>query len=412
MMGPLLVGSLLGPWIGHLSDTCRSRFGRRKPFILVGAWALCLSYGLVWMVPQAWPPAVQLCYFAIIGCVFYTAGAVYTVPLTSMVYELGDTPHKRTRLLGFTAYFFKTGSLLYQWVFPLAQLAIFGSVIVGIKFVGWGIGLFVFGLMGTLPVLFIKEPKQTPAANNSHVSVAALSPLSFRQSMKTILENRAMRLLVAVVFIQMGGAAWVAMMDYYLLVYFVHGGDIAAGAVWKGVLSTAYALAGMACVPVVVYFSRRMGKLNALKAIFILNAVGGVAKWFIFVPGVDWVIVLDAVLCSAIWTAMVVLVPSIVSDLNAQSRLSRSEMQSASSPSQAGAYVAVHGWAVSFAGMLAFLASGLTLNIIGFDAASGAQQTEGAIWNMRVILSGGTLLFSVCALAVLHYFGGYRQNTP
>lgn len=421
MMGPLCLGSVLGPWVGHLSDTYQSRFGRRRPFIAVGAWGLCVSYGLVWMVPQHWSSSAQLMYFAATGSIFYIAGAVYTVPLTSMVYELSDDPHQRTRLLGFTTYFFKTGSLMYQWVFPLAQLAIFGSVVVGIKYVGWGLGLLVFGVMGTLPALFIKErrlPSVKPALAISPSS-SVLSPDTFQRSMKAIIDNRSMRLLVAVVFIQMGGSAWVAMMDYYLLVYFVHAGDIETGAIWKGGLSTAYALAGMGCVPLVVYFSRVVGKLNALKAIFILNVLGGLAKWFIFVPSMRWGIIVDAVLCSAIWTAMVVLVPSMVSDLNAaqskadtEESIRKGSAKEGESRTHAGAYAAVHGWAVSFAGMLAFIASGLTLNLIGFEASAGPNQSDSAIFNMRVILCGGTVLFSVFALAILHYFDSSRQNSP
>lgn len=402
MMGPLLFGSAIGPWIGHRSDACTSRFGRRRPFIFVGAWGLCISYGLLWMVPQSWSSSAQITYFFIVACVYYVAGALYTVPLTSMVYELSDDPHQRTRILGFTTYFFKTGSLMYQWVFPIAQLAIFGSVVVGIKFVGWGVGLGIFALMGMLPALLISEPAQP--------SVLDRVTISFKQSMGAVLNNREMRLLIIVVFIQMGACAGSAMMDYYLLVYFVHAGDIATGAVWKGVLSTSYALAGMACVPLVVYFSKRIGKLTALKAIFLVNIFGGVAKWFIFVPGVRWGIVLDAALCSAVWTAMVVLVPSMISDLNAQQCKQPSTNHTAL-PSQAGAFAAVHGWAASFAGVTAFIASGLTLNLIGFDAASGAAQHEQAIQSMRIILSGGTALFSLCALAVLHYLGLNRQNS-
>ncbi|ABD79947.1 major facilitator superfamily MFS_1 [Saccharophagus degradans 2-40] len=407
MMGPLLFGSAIGPWVGHLSDACNSRFGRRRPFIFVGAWGLCISYGLLWMVPQSWSSSAQIVYFFIVACAYYVAGAIYTVPLTSMVYELSDDPHQRTRILGFTTYFFKTGSLMYQWVFPIAQLAIFGSVIVGIKFVGWGIGIFIFALMGMLPALFIREATQP----NGIGCVVDRVTVSFKQSLGAIINNREMRLLIIVVFIQMGACAGAAMMDYYLLVYFVHAGDIGTGAVWKGVLSTSYALAGMACVPLVVHFSKRVGKLTALKCIFIINIVGGVAKWFIFVPGARWGIVLDAVLCSAVWTAMVVLIPSMISDLNAQQSMQSSTATKGATGSQAGAFAAVHGWAASFAGVTAFIASGFMLNLIGFNAASGAAQPEQALLCMRIILSGGTAVFSLCALAVLHYLGWSRQNS-
>lgn len=253
---PLLIAGAMGPVAGHISDNFTSRWGRRRPFIVGAAFALCMSYGLVWMVPQHWSSTAQIAYFTLGVVCFYTAGVVYSVSLRSFTYELAGGYHQRTAILGFTAYFLKAGSLIYQWAFPLAQLAVFGGVLAGIKIVGWGIGIIVFALLGILPVFAARE---APGVQHATDTRMPLLP-----SLRAVLADRKMRILIAVILIQMGGSACVAMMDYYLLVYYVHGGSIQEGAVWKGVLSTAYAVIGMAYVPLVARLSFQVGKVLSL----------------------------------------------------------------------------------------------------------------------------------------------------
>lgn len=392
---PLLLGNSIGPVVGHLSDNCRSKYGRRRPFIFMASWCVCLCYGLIWMVPASWSEREQLIYFAVTATFFYVAVAFYTVPLNGMAYELSDDYHQRTAIMGFTAYFLKAGALLYQWVFPLAQLTIFGGVYLGIRYVGWGLAFIVFGLFGTLPALLISESKSI--AGRQYPS------LGFKAGLRTVLRNRSMLLLLGITILQLGGAAYAAMMDYYLLVYYVYAGDISQGAIWKGVLSTSYATISILYVPVITRISFRVGKANTLKLIYLLNAVGGLAKWFIFVPGARWSIMLDALLCSAIWTAMVVLVPSMIADASQQNN-----SQQTNSP--AGVYASVHGAVAGYSGVLALLVCGLSLNIIGFDAQLKGNQLDVTLHSMRLILSGGTLLFSLVALALLQYWQIDRQK--
>src|SRR3954465_6026010 len=51
---PRLWDAFIDPLVGNLSDNCRSRFGRRRPFIVVGAITMAISYGLIWMVSPDW----------------------------------------------------------------------------------------------------------------------------------------------------------------------------------------------------------------------------------------------------------------------------------------------------------------------------------------------------------------------
>ena len=392
---PLLLAGSLGPLAGHTSDNFHSRWGRRRPFIVASALALCVSYGLVWMVPQDWSAAAQFSYFSVAVACFYIAGVIYSVSLRSFTYEQAGGYHQRTAIMGLMAYFEKAGSLIYQWAFPLAQLAVFGGVLIGIKYVGWGIGIGVFALLGMLPALFIRE-EGTARTTEAHTP--------FVGSMGFVFRDRKMRILVAVILTVMGGSACVATMDYYLLVYYVNGGDLQQGAFWKGVLSTAFAVMGIIYVPIVTRLSYHVGKLQTLRLALVLNVVGGFAKWFIYTPGTQWLLLLDAALCAAMWTAMAVLIPSMIADRSAAAT-------QRSHHCKAGVYASVQSLAITVATVVVLLGYGLCLNLVGFEAQLAGNQAEGTIFAMRVILSAGTIAFSALALFALLRYSGSRAGT-
>lgn len=389
---PLLLGTLLGPWVGHLSDHHQSRFGRRRPFILVASWACCLFFGLIWMVPTGWGELAHLLYFVVFSLLFYVAATFMSVPMTCLSYEMSPDYHQRTEIMGFTTYFLKLGSLLYQWLFPLAQLAIFSSVFVGIRYVGWGVALFIFGLLGTLAACYSKEIV--------HRSAVTFPPVTLRQSLKTLKSNKGLRVLLLLTVLQMAGGAFTASMDYYLLVYFIADGDIAQGAIFKGWLSMAYAAFGFLTVPLIYALSSRVGKIKAMQLIYAVTLVGGACKWFIFTPeGYGW-IWLDALLCTAAWTAMTMLIPSMMADLCDEDELKHGQRRE-------GVFVAIHSWVTSLSAALALLVAGLSLNLIGFDAQQAAAQNPDSIFAMRVILALGTMLFALCSLLIVR---GYHLD--
>ena len=51
MVVPRLWEALSDPIIGHVSDNTRTRWGRRRPFIVVGGLLVALSFVAMWWVP-------------------------------------------------------------------------------------------------------------------------------------------------------------------------------------------------------------------------------------------------------------------------------------------------------------------------------------------------------------------------
>jgi GPH family glycoside/pentoside/hexuronide:cation symporter len=180
-------------------------------------------------------------------------------------------------------------------------------------------------------------------------------------------------------------------------VYYMCGGDIAEGSVWKGVLSVSYAGLGFLTVPLIARLSAKRGKITALQWIYLLTIIGGCLKWFIFTPDIRWLLILDAVFCTGVWTTMTMLIPSMMADVCDEDELLHGQRRE-------GLFVALHNWITSLSAALALLLAGLSLNLIGFDAQLQGNQSDTSMLSMRIILSFGTVLFALLSLWCLHYY--------
>lgn len=384
---PVLVATLIAPLVGHFSDSLHCRWGRRRPLIALGVMAASVSFGLLWMVPVNWQTQSQLAYFSGLYLVFFLCVTVANVPMTSLSYELSHREHERQSIMVINTYFIKVASVLYQWSFPLAGMAIFGGIAAGIKVTGWMIAIVAIGLMGLLPVFICRE----------QVTVKTPPTPTRLRSCLHLLTHPGVGWLMVLCLLQLGGSVMAASMDYYLLVYAVSQGDVSQGAVLKGVLSTSYAVVGLLSVPLVSGLVTRYGKESALQIVLWLTLFGGVIKWFLFVPGAGYWVALDAFFCCAIWTAMSTVVPMCNAQLS-------DRHTALTGKQEAGMFSAIFHSTASLAGIVALVGSGALLNAIQFDAQRGAAQTTTTILMMRLILSGGTVLVGVLSLLCLRYY--------
>lgn len=403
---PMLLGTALSPWLGAYSDQFRSRFGRRRPFLLVGTLVCAASFAAMWQVPPTWPMTWQIGFFASLCLVFFAALPLMAVPLSSLVFEQTDDEQQRTLLFGVTSAVQKIGALGYQWLVPFSQMAMFGSLINGVRSVGLLVATLLIALPGLLATVLSKEKQLNVAEHsvnqNSHQQdFPEKSSASLSHSFRRLYQPGPLPWLFAICFLQLGGCAWVAGADYYLLVYSMFAGDIVAGSWWKAILSTSYALVGLLSVPVLAKLSQRFGIWRVLVGVFSLNALGGLAKWLLFTPDIGYWLLLDALLCSPAWTAMVMLVPPLLTKTSRVSQQNEAACKNEAGQHESSAYGEVSGlyhWVVSGSGAIAMLLAGATLNWSGFSAALGAAQSEHTLWLLRFVLAGGTF---ACSLGIL-----------
>ncbi len=374
------------PLVGMISDNCHTRFGRRKPIIVLGAVLQALAFGLIWMVPQGLSHTATVAYLVGTLLLFYTCFSIFSVPLMSLTYEMTPDYQERTRVTAFGGFFGKVGELTYSWMFWAANLALFGSVLMGVRTVGWIVGLAVMGCAGMVPGLFVRERYYKKAEKQPRVR---LGP-----AFKAAFSNRAFAVLIGLTICQVLAGMLASNIDYYLIVYHMCGGDIVEGTKWKAVLSTGYAVLGIGMIYPVNWLANHYGKRTTLAGIFGLVLLGSFGKWLLFTPGNPWKILLDPILCGPVWTALNVLTPSMLADVCDDDELRHGLRRE-------GMLGSLFSWIQKTGYALAFFGSGVALNLVGFDATLHGAQSHGAILGMRLMLAVSTGVWAAIAIGLL-----------
>ncbi|MBI2299534.1 MAG: MFS transporter [Armatimonadetes bacterium] len=95
-----LSDGLVDPVVGYLSDKTRSRWGRRKPFMLLGGPLACLFFVLAWCPPAVRESTGNFWYATLMLVVFFVFFAVFTGPYLALLSEVVHDPRERVGLSG------------------------------------------------------------------------------------------------------------------------------------------------------------------------------------------------------------------------------------------------------------------------------------------------------------------------
>ncbi len=80
--------AIIDPFIGHWSDTLRSRWGRRRPFLIFAAPITAIFLVLIWTPPQGGSTTLNAVYFFIIVTLFYSAFSLVGIPYDGTMPEM------------------------------------------------------------------------------------------------------------------------------------------------------------------------------------------------------------------------------------------------------------------------------------------------------------------------------------
>jgi GPH family glycoside/pentoside/hexuronide:cation symporter len=163
------------PFIGVLSDRTQSKWGRRLPWMLLGAIPFGLTYFLQWLVPHfsdnrtinSWS---LFAYYVLIGIVFNLAYTMINLPYQALTPELTLDYQERTSLNSFRFAFSIGGSILSLILFIFVSntypnqpvkiyiiLGIFCSILSIVATIGCSLNLQE---RGAKPLLGIRNKKR------------------------------------------------------------------------------------------------------------------------------------------------------------------------------------------------------------------------------------------------------------
>lgn len=152
----LMVGKLwdaiTDPLMGIISDRLKTRWGRRRPFLL----SVAVPYGLItWLLFSDFGLGSTLTkvYFVIAIVMYNTASTILEVPYTSLAAEMTQDYDERTSLFSFRAVFSQVASIIASAV-PWSLAPFLAKAMGGEERVGWSAMAALFGVFAVIPILW------------------------------------------------------------------------------------------------------------------------------------------------------------------------------------------------------------------------------------------------------------------
>ncbi|MGK7891847.1 MAG: MFS transporter, partial [Leptolyngbyaceae cyanobacterium] len=202
------------PIVGMLSDRTRTRWGRRYPWIVVGAIPFGLSFFLLWLIPVQGNDWLLFTYYVVVGIIYKTCYTAVYLPYVSLTPELSQGYNERTNLNSFRFAFaigsnifaiFVSGIALSQIESPPHKYLAIGAL-----------GAFLCIIPLYLCVLGTHRHVIPNEQRRAHVT-AKTSSLPLRQQLRIAFSNRPFLLVVGIYL-----CSWLAaQITMVVMVYFV-----------------------------------------------------------------------------------------------------------------------------------------------------------------------------------------------
>jgi sugar (glycoside-pentoside-hexuronide) transporter len=179
----ILIGKLwdsfADPLFGSISDRTKSRWGRRRVYLLLGTLPLGFSFFLLWILSPHWSQT-QMFLYATISYIFHmTSLTAIVIPYQTLTAEMSSDYDERTSLIGFRMAFNVVGSLSGV-VIPKIITGGFSTPQSGFFIMGI---VFAF-ILGSAPFFPFMGCRENLSANNKN------TPLSLKDNLKEIWNNK------------------------------------------------------------------------------------------------------------------------------------------------------------------------------------------------------------------------------
>lgn len=397
-MSPVLVGLLMalprlydafsGPVIGIISDNISTRWGRRRPFMLVGGIGAGIFFAALWWLSPSWSEMENFWYFLAVSLIFYTFADLFSVSWGALGLGMTADYHERTRLMTINTFFSSFLMIGLAWIYSLTLLPVFSDSLVGTKVVSAGVGLLIIVLsLGS--VAFCKEKNLQTQGR----------PLGrkFRDQIKSVLTNRPFLILSTVVLLMCLGIFSIMSLGNYVAIYYVHGGNQKAGSVLLGWSGTVWQASSLLWAVVIGPAAVRFGKKQTLACALALTAIGSLLKWPCASPQHPWLFVIPSMIIAAGFCALWTLTASMLADVCDDEELRTGQRNE-------GTLNAMYWWLNKLGVSAAFAISGILLNLTGFDQARGGAQSPDAISMMRLLDAGIPALTIIGAILLIRLY--------
>ncbi len=415
---PRALDAFSDPLIGYASDNTRTRFGRRRPWILFGAITSGVLLAAMFQLYSGRSENYYFWYVLGIQCLFVLAFACYSIPWLALGYEMTPDYHERTRLQAFASFFAQPVWMIVPWI-PL----IMTSKVVELKIWNWTVfhfnspftdithavriiaiivGIFIT-IFGVLPALFNREiygnlPRPPRGRGPAHVIKDLWG------NCVTSFQCGPFVQLVIVTFLIFNGFMLASSFTAYVVFFYVFGGQPTMDLMYQngGALLGAFGTVSSICtafaaIPLTSWISTKLGKKKAFLITMSLAIFGYVLKWIGYNPKYPYLLLAAAPFLAFHLGSLFTIVCSMIADV-----CDLDELQTGTR--REGMFSGIYWWIQKLGIAGASILGGFLLNATGFDVKLGLNQSAQALFYMRVCDVGIPIATSLIAIFVILTF--------
>jgi len=234
------------PIVGHISDRTRSKWGKRRPFLLFGFVPFAIVFAMMWWRPPIQSQIGLAIYYGVAYVLYDTIATFVYMPYFALTPELAIDYDERTSLTSYRMAFSILGSLI-SFTIPLLIVGSFRPENAGRV---WLNGL-VFAVVSALPLLAVFF------GTRERPEIRSEAQPSLRDSLRSALGNRPFLFSAGIFLLTWSALDIVQAVLLYFIRYWLHL-EGSSDAIFGVIFVTALVL-----LPVWEWVSRRTSKRQA-----------------------------------------------------------------------------------------------------------------------------------------------------
>lgn len=395
---PRIFDSITDPIMGFISDNTKSKWGRRRHYVFVGALIMGVSFIIMWQLYRENGLDYNFTYFLLWSFVFYLGLTIFSVPYVAMGYEMSDDFHERTDIMAIAQWIGQWAWVIapWFWVFMYKE-SWFESADVATRELAIYVGIICM-FFAMVPAIFIKS-KSTLNEDYAPLNLKSIggSLKKIINGFKEAFKSQPFRLLCIATFLIYNTFYTIASFSFFIVVYYLFNGDASAAGVWPTLFGSVGALATtFIVIPIVARMSKKMGKKKAFIISQAISIVGYIMLWFLFIPGKPYMFLIALPFFSFGIGSLFTLMMSMTADVIDLDELHTGERRE-------GIFGAIYWWMVKFGFAIAGLLTGTIMSAVGFNP-DVAVQPEGAVTGLRAFYSGFPIIGTLIAILVMRKY--------
>ncbi|WP_026377350.1 MFS transporter [Aestuariibacter salexigens] len=391
---PRLFDALTDPIMGFITDNTRSRWGRRRPYIVIGAILSGVCFALLWQLNPENSQQYTFWYFLLFSLAFTIGNTMFATPFVGLGYEMTADYNERTRLMAFSQFMGQIAWMIVPWFWVLvADPDLFENQAEGVRQMAlWVAGFCI--VLGIVPGLFCKGIDSGKIENTAEISFRTMAKnlMGVLRAIGQAFKNAAFVKLCGATFLVFNGFQLVASFSYFIIVFHMFNGDYGATGSWPAWFSTISAMVtAFMVIPIVSWMANKWGKRNAFIIATLISVVGYTLKWWGFNPDNPWLIFMPIPLMSFGIGGLFTLMMSMTADVCDLDELKNGM------PRKEGTFGAIYWLMVKLGQALALVLGGLVLKLVGFDEGAATQTVE-TMTRLRladILIPAGTALAAI-----------------